>query len=78
MNGADLLVVILVVMLVLLVVVMVVMPYLIVLVIFGFRKKCKGLDDLFLLLPLNLRGPLRESPKKSTTANTNGGYRFCR
>ena len=37
-------------------------------VIFGLRKKRKGLDDLFMLLPLNPQGLLRESPRKLTTA----------
>ena len=61
-NEADLVVIVLVVMLVLLlVVVMLLMPLVMVLVIFGFRKKRKGLADLFMLLPLNPQGLLRKA-----------------
>ena len=52
-DEADLLVVVLVVMLVLVVVAMLRKPLVMVLVAFGFRNKRKGLDDLFMLLPLN-------------------------
>ena len=38
-------------------------------VIFGLRKKRKGLDDLFMLLPLNPQGLLRESTRKLTMAD---------
>ena len=38
-------------------------------------KKCKGLADLLMLLPLNTQGLLREAPITLTTANKNGGYR---
>jgi len=47
-------------------------------VIFGLRKKHKGLDDFFMLLPLNPHGLLRESPRKLTTADLNGCYRCYR
>ena len=60
-NNADLLVVVLVVMMVL---VVVAMP----LLYSASGKKRKGLDDLFMLLPLNPPGLLRESPRKLTTA----------
>ena len=66
MNAANLLVVVMVVMPVLVVVVMLPMPLVMVLVIFGFLKKRKGLDDLFMMLPLNSQGLLREAPIKFT------------
>jgi len=52
------LLVVMMVMLVLVVLVMLPMPLVMVLVIFGFRKKRKGLDDLFMLLPLKSRSGL--------------------
>ena len=68
------------VMLVLVVVVVVIllMPLVKVLVLFGFRKKGKGLDDLFWLPPIKSHGLLRETCRKLTMANANGGYRCYR
>ncbi len=64
MNGADLFVVMIVVMMGMVVVVMMPMP------LFGdgdgdirLSKKTKGLEDLFLLLPLNPWGLLRKAPR---------------
>jgi hypothetical protein len=59
------LVVVLVVMLVVVLMVLLSVPSVIVLVIFGLRKKpARGSEDWCMLLPLNPQGLLRDSPRK--------------
>ena len=66
---------VLVLILVLVLVVTLPLSALMVLVIFGFRKKNeRGSDDWSMLLPLNPQGFLREAPGKFTTVNKNCCY----
>ena len=64
-NISILLVVVLVVMLVVVLMVLLSVPSVIVLVIFGLRKKpARSSEDWCMLLPLNPQGLLRDSPRK--------------
>ena len=65
---------VLVLMLMLLLVVMLPLPVVMGLMIFGFRKKRKGLRRLEHSATAKSPGFLREAPRKLTTVNKNGCY----